>query len=420
MFSYGTRGDVQPQLALAEALTAAGHAVRVGAPVNLRSFVERAGFEYAPLTGDSQEVLESEEGRRWLSSGDVLSFFKAMGDAAAHNLPAACRDALAACRDADLVIGGTFTEDFAAAVAEKRGVPLALLATVPTEPTGDYANILVTRARLPFAFLNRTTHRVFAKLLWGMLGPMVNPFRQSLGLAPARSSVLSRSRELGHPVLQAWSEHVVPVPSDNPANVVTTGHLRLPATVRARLGEADPPAHLVGWLAGGPPPVYLGFGSMPARDPEALTRMAVAVAERLDVRVIVAAGWAGLGAVSGLGGDRACFIKAVDHGWVFPQCAAVVHHGGAGTTAAALEAGVPAVVCSVFADQPFWATRVERLGTGAHVPFAKLDARSLEAALRRALDPTVKERARVLGAKLRAEDGLARAMEVLARLLSPG
>ncbi len=417
MFSYGTRGDVQPQLALAEALGAAGHRVRVGAPTNLRGLVEGAGVEYAPLSGDSQEILESENGRRWLASGDVRAFFREMTKITREYYPRVYRDMLEAARGADLVVGGTLTEDASAAIAEHLRVPLAIVQTFPLEPTRAFPCPVVTQAALPLGALNLITHKLLGRMTVSMYAPTLDPFRESLGLGPLRSTVLMRSRELGHPVIQLFSGHVVPPSTDVPPNVVRAGYVRLPAAVRERLGEAAPPTHLVDWLPQGEAPVYLGFGSMPVEDPKALTDMALSVAEAIDRRVIIAAGWTRAEALRRDAGARACFVDTVDHGWAFPRCAAVVHHGGAGTTAASLEAGVPTVVCSVFADQPFWGSRVERLGVGAHVPFAKLDARRLTEALRTALSRETRDRAAALGERLRAEDGLARAAEVLAATL---
>jgi len=241
-------------------------------------------------------------------------------------------------------------------------------------------------------------------------------WRRELGLAPQKATVVSRAKELGLPTLQLWSEHLVPHPVDAGPRAVTTGFIRVPASVRERLGEGTPPPELVQWLSAGKPPLYLGFGSMPMPTLEAFTRDVLSLATELDQRFVVCGGWNDVDAVKALGGERLFFARAVDHGWLFPKCAAVVHHGGAGTTFAAAEAGVPSVVCSFFADQPFWGSRIERASAGAHVPFTKLNQKSLRAALQRALSPDVLSGAAGLGRKLRAEDGNARALDALEKL----
>lgn len=412
MFSYGTRGDVQPQLAIAEGLVEAGHEVRVGAPTNLRKLVEGAGFAFAPLHGDSQAIMESERGRRWLATGDVRAFFREMSKITAEINARIYSDMREAARDADLIVGGTLLEDPSAALAEHQRVPFVNLQTFPVEPTRAFPNPLVTQAALPFGGLNLLTHKLFQRMMRGMITPTLEPFREELGLGPAAGTVFGRSRETGHTVIQALSEHVVQPASDLPATVRRVGFIRLPATVRARLGEKTSP-ELDAWIAEGEAPIYIGYGSMPVEHPERHVDMALAAADALGRRVIIAAGWTRTEGLRREGDARVRYVDHVDHSTVFPKCAAVVHHGGAGTTAASLEAGAPTVVCSVFADQPYWGGRVARLGVGAHVPFAKLTAERLTSALKTALTGDARAKAAALGAKLRAEDGLASSVSAI-------
>lgn len=419
-YSNGTRGDAQPQVVLASVLRERGYEVRVAAPENLRAFVEGAGVEYAPLACNSQEILESESGRRWLSSGNVRAFMKEIGEISARINPGVFASAALAAEGADAIVGGTLCEDLAFTLAQKRRLPFLLAHTIPFEATGEYPSPFVTTARLPFAFLNRLTFKLFRKLSWDTNRSTLNPYRESLGLEPRTTTLLAGAHEHDIPVLQLWSEHVLPRPADAAPQIENTGYIRMTATVRQHLGEAQPPDTLVEWLGRGPAPVYLGFGSMPVLDPLAMTKDVLAVADELDLRIVLSAGWTDLGAVQPLANERIVFIRSVDHGWLLPQCAAAVHHGGAGTTAASLEAGVPTVVCSVFADQPFWGARVTRLGVGAHVPFAKLNRRMLAEALRTAGRDDVRRRAAALGERLRAEDGTAAAADAIARHFAAG
>lgn len=412
-YCYGTRGDTQPPAVLASGLGERGYAARVAAPENLRSFVEGAGVEYAPLFGSSQEILESEAGRTWLASGNVREFMKRMGEIASRINPDVFRTAAAAAEDADVIVGGSLQHDLAFTLAEKRGVPFVDIQTIPFETTREYPCPFVSAKRLPFGFLNRLTYALYRKLAWDVNRETLNSYRSSLGLPPLRTTVVTRAHEHGHPVLQLWSETVLPRPRDLAPNVAVTGYVRMPPWIRSRLGEAAPPPGLVDWLAKGPAPIYLGFGSMPVLDPAALAKQALAAAGALGQRIVLSAGWTNLESVRHMAGDRVFFTGGVDHGWLLPQCAAAVHHGGAGTTAASLEAGVPTVVCSVFADQPFWGEQCSRLGVGTYLPFAKLSAETLEAALRRVLVGDIRRRARALGERLRKEDGTATAVQAL-------
>jgi sterol 3beta-glucosyltransferase len=415
-YSYGTRGDAQPQVVLASELRDRGYQVRVAAPENLRRFVEQAGVEYAPLHGNSQEILESEEGKKWLSSGNARAFMKAIGGIMNRINPEIFRTAAAAAEGADAIVGGTLVEDLSCTLAQKRNVPFILGYTIPLETTGAYPSPVVSTAQLP-SFLNRMTYPLFRKLAWEVNRPTLNPYRESIGLPPLKTTIVGGVHEHGSPALQLWSEHVLPKPADAAPQLRTTGYIRMPAAMRARLGEATPSRELVDWLSRGPAPVYLGFGSMPVLDPLAMAKQILAMAEDLNLRVVLSAGWTDLSAVHHLAGDRMFLLHSVDHSWLLPQCAAAVHHGGAGTAAASMEAGVPTVVCSVFADQPFWGARVKRLGVGAHVPFAKLNQKTLTSALRSVLREDVRQRAATLGAKLRAEDGTKTTVEALIQLL---
>jgi sterol 3beta-glucosyltransferase len=412
-FSYGTRGDAQPQVALAAGLVERGFAARVAAPENLRGFVERAGVEYAPLHGNSQAILESEEGRRWLRSGNVRAFMGSVAKISRELDPHVFASGLAAARDADVIVGGTLAEEMSATLAEHLRVPFTFAHTIPAEPTGEYPNPLVTQTKLPFEFLNRATYALFRQLAFPIHRDAINVFRRELGLPPQTATALGRARELGVPALQLWSPHLVPHPADADPRAMTTGSIRVPAAVRARLGEATPSPDLVAWLEAGPPPIYIGFGSMPMPTLDAFARDVLALAEEMDLRFLVCGGWNDTASVSHLAGPRAHFVRSADHGWLFPRCAAVVHHGGAGTTFAAAESGVPSVICSFFADQPFWGSRIAGLGVGAHVPYVKLTPRSLRAALRHALSEDTRREAAELGQKLRVEDGNARALDAL-------
>ncbi|MGH1592357.1 glycosyltransferase (plasmid) [Methylobacterium phyllosphaerae] len=418
ILSYGSRGDVQPQLGLALGLRDLGHDVVIGAPENLRSFVEKAGIAYAKLPGDSLAILQSDQGKLWLSSGDVRAFFKEVAAISHKVMPEICRSALSITAGSDAIIGGTFCEDIAVTLAEHYGKPVCLLHASPHEQTRSFPDPLVTRANLPFGFLNLLTYKLAARLGWNILEPTLNPFRASLSLPPWSSSVLSRSSSTGILTIQMWSQTIVPHAADLPRHVHTSGFVHLPKEARRSLGESTPPAHLTDWLARGQPPVYLGFGSMPVNDPAGLTRTIMKVADQLGVRMVVSAGWAGLGAAQEQVSDRLCFIQNIDHSWLLPQCAAAVHHGGAGTTAATLTAGIPALVCSVFADQPFWGERLRRLGIGAHVPFSALNKVTLASGIRTVLAEGVRMRAAEFGAKLRVEDGNAVALRALSGWLA--
>jgi sterol 3beta-glucosyltransferase len=213
------------------------------------------------------------------------------------------------------------------------------------------------------------------------------------------------------PFLNAWSEHVVPNPPDWPADVATVGYWFLD-----RPDDWAPSPALAAFLDSGPPPVYIGFGSMAARHPERTSQTVLRAIRQTGQRALLARGWGGIDAQ-----DVPEFVFLLDeapHDWLFPRCVAVVHHGGAGTTAASLRAGRPSVICPFFGDQPFWGRRVHALGAGpAPIRQKKLTADQLAAAIRVAIgDDRVRRRAAEIGRAIRAEDGIGRATRHLQRI----
>ncbi len=181
----------------------------------------------------------------------------------------------------------------------------------------------------------------------------------------------------------------------------------------ARPTRWQPPDQLVDFLGAGPPPVFVGFGSMTPTH-EQLHDIVAAAVTRAGVRAVVQSGWAELGPA----GDDILVVGDLPHDWLFPRMAAVVHHAGAGTTAAGLRAGVPAVPVPVLVDQPFWADRLHRLGVAPRpLPLHELTADTLTDALRSCLDrSTYRNRATELARRIRSDDGPAAVLSLIAQL----
>jgi sterol 3beta-glucosyltransferase len=236
--------------------------------------------------------------------------------------------------------------------------------------------------------------------------------REALGLPPARGPLVVRGRPV--PMLYAYSEAVVPRPADWDAHTVVTGYWFLDAPA-----GWQPPAALREFLAAGPPPVYVGFGSMFMAGGAETTRLVLQALALSGQRGVVATGWGGLTAETAP--SDVFFLEAAPHDWLFPQVAAVVHHGGAGTTGAGLRAGRPTLICPLVGDQPFWGRRVAALGVGpAPLPLFKLTAERLADAITRATtEAGMRQRAAALGEHLRREDGVGRAVTFINAHLDP-
>jgi sterol 3beta-glucosyltransferase len=243
---------------------------------------------------------------------------------------------------------------------------------------------------------------------------MINDFRintlslPSLGRFP---NLLVRSNGSPVPVMYPYSTHVLPVPDDFPPHVYVTGYWFLDHPV-----DWKPDSKLVRFLEAGPPPVYVGFGSMGGPGVHKRTKVVIEALERSGQRGVIASGWGGLTS-SDLPGTI-YMLDSVPHDWLFPHVAAVVHHGGSGTTASGLRAGKPTVICPFLGDQPFWGGLVHQLGVGPKpIPQKRLTADLLAGAITAATnDQEMQRRAKELGQKISAEDGVACAVEIVARI----
>jgi sterol 3beta-glucosyltransferase len=294
-----------------------------------------------------------------------------------------------------------------AALAEKFNAPAFIGFGIPAlTPTSEFPNPLFTMKS--FGPLNRMTYNLFDAASSTPYRKLLNTWRQEKLNLPANGAGITPA---SIPRLYHYSAHVVPRPADWNASNILTGYWFLDEA-----GGWQPPDDLLAFLATDEPPVYIGFGSMPAEDAEAKTRIVIEAVQKSGQRAVIAAGWGGLKAASQ---GNIFAIDAAPHDWLFPRMSAVVHHGGAGTTAAGLRAGKPTIICPFFGDQPFWGERVRTLGVGpAPLPQKKLNAANLANAITEATtNKVMRDKAEAIGAALRAEDGVRAAVEaVQARL----
>ncbi|WP_435011750.1 glycosyltransferase [Tundrisphaera lichenicola] len=418
LLTIGTRGDVQPFVALGRALQRLGHEVTVCTSSGFGRFVEEHGLRYAHLNNDILDLVDSEAGRKAMGGAGPLDSLRWIVEAARLFKPI-FRRALAeeweAARGAEAIIyhpqavGGYH-------IAEALGIPGIMADPLPTwVPTAAFPNLVLPDLKLG-GWYNRLTYRMMPVLTRAMYGSVVTRWRREvlgLGRRPLFADELTRPDGQPMPILLGFSPSVVPRPPDWPANVEVTGYWILDE-------EADwePPSGLREFLDAGPPPVFVGFGSMAGRDPARTTRIVLEALNRAGQRGVIATGWGGLGP-----DDAPADVFVVDsvpYDWLFPRVAAVVHHGGAGTTAAGLRAGRPSILCPFVADQPFWGRRVASLGAGPPpIPQSRLNAIDLAAAIRVAItDDRIRERAANLGDQLRGEDGAATAAALINRSLA--
>jgi sterol 3beta-glucosyltransferase len=409
LLSYGTRGDVQPFIGLAHALRARGHDVVVGAPENHVAFVRSSGLTVHPLAGDSDALFASEQGKRWVLEGSFTRLMQALVAQFRALSERVEKDARAVSADADVLVGGALASGVTRLHAEERGIPWTVAHTFPGRPTRAFPSAMVS---LPFGLpgvVNRQLSSWMLRLVWLALHDIDDGMRDRRGLVRAAHEPTTALFSSGRASLHLWSPALVPPPSDWPAHEHVTGFCALPTSARAGLGETRALGDVEEFLAAGPPPVYLGLGSMPVLDAHKTLALFTDVVRALGVRALVGGNFVGVD-VNALLPSTMRAVGPVDHDALFPRCAGVLHHGGAGSTHTSLRAGRPTFVCTVLGDQPFWGRVVARHGAGAWTPFRSLTAEKLKRGLATLFEPRVVERARALGAQMKAEpDGAAAA-----------
>jgi len=414
ILALGSRGDVQPYVALGKGLKEAGHSVRLVTHQNFEKLVQSHTLEFWNMRGNVQDVIESPEMRELLEKGNFLAITRRTAKEAERAALQWAEDGLAACQGADLIITGIGSRFIGLALAEKLHLPVLQTYLVPFTPTKTFPSALVPQSlpNLGGAF-NRITHQLAQQMMWqGSRSGDTLARKQVLGLPPASffgPKPASSTQAL--PTLYGFSHHVIPVPTDWSNEHHVTGFWFLDSA-----DDGTPPQDLLTFLEAGSPPVYIGFGSMTTRKPEETTDLVIKALNQTKQRAILASGWGGLQKTELP--DSVFMVDSIPHSWLFPRVAAVVHHGGAGTTAAGLRAGVPSIVIPFFADQPYWGQRVADLGVGpAPIPRQKLTAERLAQAIQIAVtDKTMRQRAVDLGSKIQAEDGVGNAVEIIQKI----
>jgi len=422
----GSRGDVQPFIPIAKRL-AWRHRVRIATHAEFRKLVERAGLEFYPLAGDPRELMDYmvKTGGRIIPTHlqqiveDVPRKRQIVGEIL-ESTWRACTE-----KDPDHPDAQPFTADAIIAnppsyghfhCAEALHIPLHIVFTMPWTPTGAFPHPLThlsPGAHHPVR--NWFSYGVVDVLMWAGVADLINNFRQrTLKLPPIELSdgaaTFLTDNEV--PFTYLFPASVIPKPAD------WGPHIELANFVF--FDQADdytPPPDLLAFLAAGERPIYVGFGSAVVQDPAATSRTIFAALEKAGARGLVSRGWGHLGGEAPPA--HVHLIDDVPHDWLFPRCGAVCHHGGAGTTAAGLRAGLPSVVVPFFGDQFFWGRVVLDAGAGPEpIPIDTLSSDGLAEAFAACARPEMRTRAEELGAKIRTEDGVELVFESLRRHLT--
>jgi sterol 3beta-glucosyltransferase len=410
--SAGSRGDVQPFIALGKGLKNAGHTVCVLASRDFQNLIAAHDLEFFDMGGSMETVAQSMQGL--LEQGNFLKILSSMGPAAERLVVQAAINGMAACQGSDLIIAGLGGLFVGLALSEKLNIPFVPAYLYPFTPTREFPSVLspLPQMRLP-SWANSLSHRLAQQMMWQTFRAADNKARgQVLHIPPASFwGPFASLQKQKQTILYGYSPKVIPFPKDWGDFIHVTGYwfLEPPA-------DWEPPIDLINFLQAGPPPVYIGFGSMVNRKPEEISNLVLQALSRAGQRGVLSAGWGGL-KKDDLP-ETVFMIGSIPHQWLFPKMAAVVHHGGVGTTAAGLWAGIPSIITPYFGDQPFWGQRVYELGVGPKpIPRQRLTADRLTESIRCAVsDTAMHEKAACLGKIIQSENGIARAVEILEKI----
>lgn len=410
--ALGTRGDIQPMVALSLRLRASGQPVRLAAPPAFGDWITSFGLPFAPLEGNPSDLLTAPGGQSALTfDGNAVRSLSASLRFLRRARPLYARmlaSAAEACRNARALVVGLPTV-WGVHLAEWLGVPCLGAFTQPVTPTGEFFSPLVPAAFNWGRVGNRLSHHLAAQAVFLPWRGVINDWRKQHGLLHLTFfDFTSRLSAL----VYGFSHHVVPPPADWPPHVHLTGYWVLPP---ARAGQFTPPA-LEAFLSDGPPPLYVTFGSPGALQQKRMLDIITQSLSQTGLRAIVA-----LPEGFSLAAPRPGLFPLsapVPHPWLFPRLGGVIHHGGAGTTAAGLMAGLPALVLPLAVDQFFWGQRVHALGVGPRpIPQRALDVNRLTEALAQMQEPRLKATAANLAYKLSMEYGDWQAVEILQRVV---
>lgn len=418
LLTIGSRGDVQPYVALGKGLKAAGHDVTVATCSRFRGFVEDEGLKYGYISDDILKIVDSDQGKALMEdTTGILKIIAANIKMVRQVAPLQHQIVTESWEVARNVQPDVICFHPKAllgpAIGEKLGIPAILTSPIPLlVPTGEYPCIGFPKLRIG-RWYNRMTYWIVHRMIKIFGRPYIRKWRKETGTPARRHNLDCLIDQNGRllPALHGYSGHVAPRPSDWPDTAIASGYWFLDAT-----DGWDPPDDLQAFLDAGPPPIYIGFGSMSGRNPKRLGSAVIAALQRSGQRGILASGWGGLDADDLP--ETVFMIDQAPHAWLFPKVAAVVHHGGAGSTAAGLRAGRPTLVCPFFADQPFWGETVHALGAGP----APIRQKNVTAEyLAKAFDQLVNDRemrsaAATIGEKLQAEDGIGNAVAFIERM----
>ena len=391
---YGSRGDVEPCVAVGRELLRRGHDVRMAVPPDLIGFAESAGPAAVAYGPDVQPILDAHRDfwtrlfRNFWRIQDLIRLRREVAEPVIQRWEEISTTLTSLADGADLLVTGLNFEDAAANVAEYYDIPLATLHYFPVRANGQLL------AFLPGP-LGRSAMTVYEWVAWRLAKKLGDAQRRELRLPKATGPAPRRITERGSLEIQAYDEVCFPGLAAEWAK--WNGQRPFVGALTMEL-PTDADDEVASWIATGTPPICFGFGSIPVESPADTLEMISAACAQLGERALVCSGGTDFSHVPHF--EHVKVVGAVNFAATFPACRAVVHHGGTGTTAIGLRAGVPTLILSTDLDQTIWGARVKRLKVGTARRFSSTTRESLVADLRTILAPQYVTRAREIATRM--------------------
>lgn len=411
IFVYGTWGDIRPHVVLGQALQKLGHEVQVIASPTYEAWVRARGLSFYRMSADVNTFSKENAS---IMDQNIVQQLKMLREKVTPIFVQMGMETLEATRNSDVLMTVEFGIPLLFDVLRLNNLKMISLNPAPLNPSSEisFLGMPTLPSWMPFqSGYSRFTYGMLQRLQWSAMGSARNQIAKKLNLPKSNlkdyQAMLAKT-----PALTTVSKHIAQRPSDWSEHWQITGYLFDDDP------EWKPPQALTDFLASGEPPVYIGFGSMVDSKPQATTQLIIDAVKKSGKRAVILTGWAGFGANDVP--ENIHILKYAPHSWLFPKMSAVVHHGGAGTTASAFRAGVPMTIVPHAGDQSYWGRVSQQLGVGsAPIPKKKLQVDNLAEAIGTITSTaSMREKARVLSQKIEAEDGLATAVQWITRYLS--
>lgn len=407
IFTYGTRGDLQPYVALALGLIEKGHKVTISATVDFKEFVEGFGVNFQPLWGNAEMMMNSTEGQRILQTENPIKLMKYYFKVIHDNRASLRKTYFEAISKVDFIIANTMTLPIVSAIAEKQNKKVALTYFMPpVVPTKEFP--LAEFDLFNFPWYNKLTYRITLSFFWSFIKKDTLEYREELGLPKLKESLITYLNKQKILDLYCLSPTLIPQPKDWESHHKITGFINIDKDKREGHFLDQTTKELTQWLSNGHRPIYMGFGSNGIGNPEKFSKILMEVIEKTDERILFSTGWSKF---DNLPNHKNLFVtKYVNHESILPHCKLGIFHGGAGTLATMLRHNLPVIIVSFYTDQPTWGKIVERKKVGAHIPVKSLTSEKLISAIQKVQTDEINHNVSIVGKQIKLENGLERAI----------